>query len=85
MNKGYITTSDLENMQILINRSSSFFQNLFTRYFSRLDEEPYVYMLRHDAFIHIHLSRLDIAFKYNVDQKIMTSREYSDMCVDEDQ
>jgi hypothetical protein len=85
INDGYITTNNLENMQILINRSSSFFRSLFTRYFIRLDEEPYVCMLRHEGFIHIHLVRLGIAFKYDIDQKIITSREYSDMYVDENQ
>jgi hypothetical protein len=42
-------------------------------------------MLRHDALIHIHLVRLGIAFKYDIHQKIITSREYSDMYVDENQ
>ena len=83
INKGYITTENLENT--LINRSSSFFKSLFIRYFIRLDDEPYVYMLRHKAFIHIHLVRLGIAFKYDIHQKIITSREYSDMYVDENQ
>ncbi|CAF0949176.1 unnamed protein product [Rotaria sordida] len=85
MEKGHTMTSDLENIQLLINRSSSFFQSLFTRYFIRLDDEPYVYMLRENDIIHIHLSRLGIAFKYNCRNKIITSREYSDMYIDEDQ
>ncbi|CAF4862913.1 unnamed protein product, partial [Rotaria sp. Silwood1] len=83
--KGYIMMCNTENKQYLINQSSSFFQNLFKRYFIRLDDEPYVYMLRENDIIHIHLSRLGIAFKYNCRNKIITSREYSDMYIDEDQ
>jgi hypothetical protein len=89
MATGYVITTD--NTQILVNRSSLLFHNLFKRYFSRLDDEPYVYMMRDDALpsintiIHIHLSRLGIAFKYNADNNIITSREYSDMCIAEDQ
>jgi hypothetical protein len=95
---GFITTSNAGNTQILIKRASSFFQNLFTRYFIRLDDEPYVYMLRDnashivdkkttqdDAIIHIYLSRLGIAFKYDARKKIITSREYPDMYVDQEQ
>ncbi|CAF1173025.1 unnamed protein product [Didymodactylos carnosus] len=85
LRKRYIMTCNTENRQYLINRSSSFFQNLFKRYFIRLDDEPYVYMLRDNDLIHIHLSRLGIAFKYNCRNKIITSREYSDMYIDEDQ
>ncbi|CAF4981090.1 unnamed protein product, partial [Rotaria sp. Silwood1] len=81
----YIMMCNTENKQYLINQSSSFFQNLFKRYFIRLDDEPYVYMLRENDIIHIHLSRLGIAFKYNCRNKIITSREYSDMYIDEDQ
>ncbi|CAF4975668.1 unnamed protein product, partial [Rotaria socialis] len=43
--KGFIRTNNTENRQYLINRSSSFFKNLFTKYFIRLDSESYVYML----------------------------------------
>ncbi|CAF5088350.1 unnamed protein product, partial [Rotaria sp. Silwood1] len=42
-------------------------------------------MLKENNIIHIYLSRLGIAFKYNCDNKIITSREYSDMYIDEDQ
>ncbi|CAF4113732.1 unnamed protein product [Rotaria sp. Silwood2] len=84
---GYVTTINSMKTQILVNQSSSLFQNWFTRYFSRLDEKPYVYMMRDDAstVIHIHLSRLAIAFKYDTSNHCFTSREYSDMCIDEDQ
>ncbi|CAF1629571.1 unnamed protein product, partial [Adineta ricciae] len=85
MKEGLITTKYFENEQILINRTSSCFRSLFTRYFTRLDEEPYVYMLGENNLIHIHLSRLGIVFKYDLNQNIITSREYSDMYVDENQ
>ena len=89
---GYVLTS---TDQVLLNRSSAFFQNLFTRYFGRLDENAYVYMLRENLvdsqdsetapIIHIHLPRLAIAFKYNLNSQILMSREYPDMCIDPDQ
>ena len=87
---GYITNTDECNSEILVNQSSIFFQNLFDCYFERLDEKPYVYMMRDlisqpDIIVHIHLSRLGIAFKYNATTNIITSREYSDMCVHKDQ
>ncbi|CAF3342468.1 unnamed protein product [Rotaria socialis] len=95
---GYVTTTETLKLQILINRSSSLFQNLYRRYFHRLDEQPYLYMMNDDAsniierkksetdvVIHIHLSRLAIAFKYNMSSNCFVSREYSDMCIDEDQ
>ncbi|CAF5054599.1 unnamed protein product, partial [Rotaria magnacalcarata] len=95
---GYVTTTETLKLQILINRSSSLFQNLFRQYFHRIDEQPYVYMMNDDAsniierkksetdaVIHIHLSRLAIAFKYNINSNCFISREYSDMCIDEDQ
>ncbi|CAF1052665.1 unnamed protein product [Rotaria sp. Silwood1] len=84
---GYLTATNIMKTQILVNQSSSLFQNWFTRYFSRLDEKPYVYMMRDAAstVIHIHLSRLAIAFKYDVSNHCFTSREYSNMCIDEDQ
>ncbi|CAF3980773.1 unnamed protein product, partial [Didymodactylos carnosus] len=85
LKKGFIRTCNTENRQYLINRSSTFFQNLFERYFIRLDNEPYVYMLSENDIIHIHLSLLGIAFKYNAQNNIITSREYADMCIDEDQ
>ncbi|CAF1466508.1 unnamed protein product [Adineta ricciae] len=85
MQNGYFTMNNLEDMEILINRSSSFFQSLFTRYFIRLDEESYVYMIRQNGFVHIHLPRLGIAFKYDFRTRIVTSREYSEMYVDENQ
>ena len=93
---GYIST--MNKTQILVNQSSTFFQNLYNRYFNRLDYKQYVYMMRDDAsqiinkklvqseiIIHIYLSRLGIAFKYNSDTNIITSREYLDMCIAEDQ
>ena len=82
---GFIKMCNTENEQYLVDRSSSFFQNLFQRYFIRLDNEPYVYMLKENDIIHIHLSRLGIAFKYDTRNGIITSREYSDMYIDEDQ
>ncbi|CAF4939550.1 unnamed protein product [Rotaria sp. Silwood1] len=87
---GYVITTVENNAQILINQSSIFFQNLFNRYFSRLDDKPYVYTMRGnisqtDIIIHIHLSRLGIAFEYNASTNIIKTREYSDMCIDKDQ
>lgn len=82
---GYIIRKNLEKIQILINRSSSFFQRIFLRYFVRLDDEPYVYMLKDDDFIEIHLVRLGIAFKYDIRRELIISREFSDMYVDENQ
>ncbi|CAF4476648.1 unnamed protein product [Rotaria sp. Silwood2] len=38
-----------------------------------------------DTIIHIHLTRLGLAFEYNSRTTNITSREYSDMCIDEDQ
>jgi len=38
-----------------------------------------------NGIIHIHLSRLGIAFKYDARKKIITSREYPDMRVDQEQ
>ncbi|UJR11152.1 hypothetical protein I4U23_015333 [Adineta vaga] len=57
---------------------------------SNMNDEPYVYMLSDNAhhtkrITNIHLSRLGIAFQYNGNTQITTSREYSDMCIDEDQ
>ncbi|CAM4824603.1 unnamed protein product [Rotaria magnacalcarata] len=98
VDKGFLTTKNTEIQQILVNRSSTLFQNLFKHYFIRLDDEPYVYMFREcaspiseieftqtHAIIHIHLSRLGIAFKYDVRNNIIVSREYSEMHVDENQ
>ena len=84
MQIGHLTT---DNTQILVNRASSFFQNLFHRFFIRLDDEPYVYMFRENTspIIHIYLSRLGIAFKYDIKENMITSREYPDMYVDENQ
>ncbi|CAF1340953.1 unnamed protein product [Rotaria sp. Silwood1] len=87
---GYIVTTDINNEQKLVNQSSTLFETLFTQYFVRLDNKPYVYMMsecssQSDIIIHIHLSRLGIAFKYNATTNIITSREYSDMCIDQDQ
>ncbi|CAF1403176.1 unnamed protein product [Adineta steineri] len=85
LKSGLITTCNNEDIQYLINRSSTFFQKLFKQYFVRLDNESFVYMLSEDYIIHIHLSRLGIAFKYNLYDNSITSREYSDMYIDEDQ
>ena len=89
IDNGFITTNNTEKKQILINQSSIVFQKLFQRYFSRLDNQPYVYMLRDeekvDVLITIHLSQLGIAFKYDSRSRTITSREYSEMHVDEDQ
>ncbi|CAF0917324.1 unnamed protein product [Didymodactylos carnosus] len=90
LDAGLITTTDTKNIQTLINKSSTFFQKLFSRYFSRLDEKPYVYMMRENTsqcktIIYIYLSRLRIAFIYNNKTRKFTSREYSDMCIAENQ
>ncbi|CAM4883176.1 unnamed protein product [Rotaria socialis] len=85
LEEGFLWTCNTESKQYLINRSSSFFQHLFKRYFIRLDDEPHVYMLRENDIIHIHLSRLGIGFKYNIQTNIIASREYSDMYIDENQ
>ncbi|CAF1305635.1 unnamed protein product [Rotaria sordida] len=91
LKSGYVITTVENNTQILINQSSTFFQKLFNRYFNRLDDKPYVYMMRSnisshtDMIIYIHLSRLGIAFEYNTSTHIIKSREYSDMCIDKDQ
>lgn len=87
MQTGYLTTIDTTHTQTLINQSSIFFQNLFNQYFNRLDEKSYVYMMgnpicHRDTTIDIHLSRLGIAFRYNPTMNIITSREYSNMCID---
>ncbi|CAF3743066.1 unnamed protein product [Rotaria sp. Silwood1] len=90
INRGYVTTTEQFNPQILINQSSVFFQSLFNRYFSRLDDKPYIYMMLNNIdqtnfIVHIHLSRLGIAFQYDPRTNIIISREYSDMCIDEHQ
>ncbi|CAF4209199.1 unnamed protein product [Rotaria sp. Silwood2] len=90
MKTGYVTNTETVNAQILVNQSSAFFQSLFSRYFIRLDDKPYIYMMRDNTFqtsniIHIHLSRLGIAFRYNATTNIIMSREYSDMCIDKHQ
>ncbi|CAF4475702.1 unnamed protein product, partial [Rotaria socialis] len=96
---GYVTTTGSTNTQVLVNQSSTLFNDLFSRYFTRLDNKPYVYMVRDnllqmiqshksphdDTTIHIHLSRLGIAFKYSTSSRHIVSREYSDMYIDEDQ
>ncbi|CAM4959090.1 unnamed protein product [Rotaria socialis] len=87
---GYITTSGIGNTQMLVNQSSTFFQSLFNQYFIRLDDKPYIYMMREhlshtDLMIHIYLSRLGISFQYNTRTSIITSHEYPDMRIDEQQ
>ncbi|CAF4850589.1 unnamed protein product, partial [Rotaria socialis] len=42
-------------------------------------------MLAKNGIINIHLSRLGIAFKYSSQHNTTTSREYSDMHVDDNQ
>ena len=84
MDTGYVIKNKMNKEQILINRSSKFFRNLFQRYFIRLDDEPYVYMMSEDM-ITIHLSRLKIAFHYNESDGLIISREYSNMRISEDQ
>ena len=86
LDTGFITTTTSGNAQLLVDQSSSFFHHLFIRYFIRLDEKPYVYMLRDhgsapDIIIHIHLSRLGIAFRYSGETGNIGSREYSDMSI----
>ncbi|CAF4438759.1 unnamed protein product [Didymodactylos carnosus] len=86
----YVSTTDTINKQVLINQSSEFFQRLFNWYFIRLDDKPYVYMMQENTsqdgtIVHIHLPRLGIAFKYSVSSNTITSREYSDMCIKEEQ
>ncbi|CAF1228031.1 unnamed protein product [Adineta steineri] len=90
MDTGRITTTETGNAQVLVNQVSAFFRNLFAKYFVRLDDKPYVYMMsdhssQSQTIIHIHLSRLGIAFRYNSATELITSREYSDMRVDVDQ
>ncbi|CAM4818005.1 unnamed protein product [Rotaria magnacalcarata] len=90
INTGYITTTVDNDKQTLVNQSATLFKNLFSRYFTRLDDQPYIYMMGNDLYeadiiIHIHASRLGIAFEYNATTNIIKSREYSDMCIDEDQ
>ncbi|CAF4374193.1 unnamed protein product, partial [Rotaria sp. Silwood2] len=90
-----IKTKHMGTTQVLINQSSSFFKTFFERFFIRLDDAPYVYMLRDiiwenakaklGAVIHIHLSRLGIAFRYDIHLNIITSREYPDMHIDKNQ
>ncbi|CAF4113865.1 unnamed protein product [Adineta steineri] len=84
----------METKQVLINQSSCVFRKLFERYFIRLDDAPYVYMLRDITVennkskygdISINLSRLGIAFRYDIHRNMITSREYSDMYIDENQ
>ncbi|CAF0875007.1 unnamed protein product [Rotaria sordida] len=87
---GYVITTIENNAQTLINQSSIFFQQLFHRYFIRLDDKPYVYMMHSnisciDSMVYIYLSRLNIAFEYNTSTHIIKSREYSDMRIDKDQ
>ena len=87
MRTGYLHTTDKNYQQTLINRLSPIFQVLFKRYFIRLDDEPYVYMMENrvsqtNRTIHIYLSRLGIAFLYNTSTNIITSREYPNMYID---
>ncbi|CAF4331847.1 unnamed protein product [Rotaria sp. Silwood2] len=87
---GYIDTIGDIQPKKLVNQSSQLFQTLFSRYFVRLDDKPYVYMMyesdsQFNRVFHIYLTRLGIAFKYDAATKILTSREYADMYVDQDQ
>ena len=95
MKTGKIKTKTSSTTQLLINQSSKIFQVLFERYFNRLDDASYIFMLLDDIkdndiskcshFIHIHLSRLGIAFQYDINKKRIISHEYPDMYVDENQ
>ncbi|CAF4969960.1 unnamed protein product [Rotaria sp. Silwood1] len=98
LKNGFIKTNNVEKTEILICRSSIFFQNLFQKYFIRLDDEPYVYMLcdnisqitekissKINATVFIYLSRLGIAFKYDTQSQRIASREYADFFIDENQ
>ena len=86
MKTRYISTTGSITQQILVNQKSHFFQSLFNKYFIRLDDQPFVYMMKdNETTIDIYLSRLGIAFKYNINSKSITSREYSDMFIDENQ
>ena len=70
--------------RFVVNRSSPLFQMLFQRYFRRLDDERYVFMLTfpNDSFVDIHLSRLSLGFRFDVQQQKIFSREYSEMFID---
>ncbi|CAF1184609.1 unnamed protein product [Rotaria sp. Silwood1] len=98
LKNGFIKTNNMEKTEILICQSSIFFQNLFQKYFIRLDDKPYVYMLcdnisqitenlssKINATVSIYLSRLGIAFKYNIQNQRIASREYTDFFIDENQ
>ena len=82
---GLLTTNDDSQSQILIKQSSTLFECWFLKYFICLDEKPHVYMLKQNDHIHIHLSRLSIAFTYQITNQCFVSREYADMCIDENQ
>ena len=82
---GHITFNQTLHRQVLIKQSSKLFQVLYNRYFIRLDDKLFVYMFEMNSIIHIHLNRLGLAFQYDYRTQIITSREYSDMRIDEDQ
>ena len=82
---GFVTFTETIHRQILINQLSKLFQVLYNRYFIRLDNKSFVYMFEMNSIIHIHLNRLGLAFQYDFTTNIITSREYSDMRIDEDQ
>ena len=88
--KGFFLLRNRKRTQCLVNSSSLLFQNLFQRYFRRLDNEPYVYMFANDSMltdfvIDIYLPRLGLAFKFDISRRKIFSREYSGMCIDENQ
>ncbi|CAF1396340.1 unnamed protein product [Adineta ricciae] len=98
LNNGFLIRKNMKKVQILINHTSSVFQNLFKLYFRRLDTEAHVYMFRDDAYpilrtkqmplnclVHIHLPRLGLAFEYDAARKKILSREYSGMYIAENQ
>ncbi|CAF3964773.1 unnamed protein product [Adineta steineri] len=90
LDTGDFVTNNGAKKQTLVNQSSPLFQTLFLRYFIRLDDQSYVYMMQDNAsqadpIIDIHLSRLRIAFQYNMRTTLIASREYSNMYVDENQ
>ena len=97
---GFIRTPNRDvTRRVLVNQSSEFFITLFTQFFSRLDDKPYVYMMsetqrttthgaaqsRENAVVYIHLSRLGLVFTYDSRTTVIVSREYPDMCIDENQ
>ncbi|CAF1128844.1 unnamed protein product [Adineta ricciae] len=87
---GCLTSTNIDDKKVLINGKSKFFQNLFKKYFNRLDDQAYVYMMRQitnktNVIVHIYLSRIGIAFQYDTTDNTIVSREYADMRVSKNQ